>query len=504
MNSALPAIREWTSKLLVLEETNRSKIQRFCLISVVAYFFGRLLFFAFTANPFIPPDEATHVGVIHYFAKFNFLPVNTAESGVLGLITNVPYLYYYLMGKLESLWSMPSFDLQFLRFLNILLSFGTILYTWRLATLVAGRKSWIPVLSIVGLTNTPMFSYLSASVSYDNMANLFAAMSIYYCVKFLHSGVNSALVKGIAALCAGTLTKITLLPLALILTIAFIYHFRQKMTISLSDIKLKSIVSAIRQFGKRDKIWGVLAAVLLCLNIFLYGLNVIKYGKVVPEASQVVGLDQAIRYRTFARDYIFSEYKEGRLSYKQAIRATEIINHPADRQMARFLVDKLNYLKSTGWQPMDIVAYLPTWSLMMLNGTMTIAGHRFMSRSNFWMTFYSLLALCSLLAYIRTFHRRSENAIITNLAWITAAYLFVLFVLNYHYYLYYWDAQIGVQGRYCFPIIAPIWVLALSFLSRFKNLFLGFNVALVLPIIVLFIIGDFPYYLMHAGTEWYL
>jgi hypothetical protein len=349
-----------------------------------------------------------------------------------------------------------------------------------------------------------MFSYLSASVSYDNMANLFAVMSIYYYVRFLHSGGIATLMKGIAALCAGTLTKYTLLPLALILTIASIYHFRQKMKISLSDIKLRRSLSAIRELGKRDKIWVILAAVLLCLNICLYGFNAIKYGKVVPEASQVVGLDQAIKYRTFARDYIFREYKEGRLSYKQAIQATEIINHPGDRQAARFLVNQFNYLKSTRWQPMDPIAYLPTWCLTMLNGTITIAGHQFMTRSNFWMTFYSLLAICLLFACIRTFHPRSENAIINHLVLLTGAYLFILYIMNYQYYLYYWISEIGVQGRYCFPIIAPIWVLAWFFLSRLKIPYLGFNVALALPIITIFIIGDFPYYLMHAGPEWYL
>ena len=103
-----PAFLKWTTWLLL------------------AYFGVRLIFFALMISPSVPPDEVTHVGLCRIFSKVFLLPVNSPETYEFGLVTNTPWLYYWIMGKLLHLNVCGIPDLLFLRLLNIPLAFGTV------------------------------------------------------------------------------------------------------------------------------------------------------------------------------------------------------------------------------------------------------------------------------------------------------------------------------------------------------------------------------------------
>ena len=189
----------------------------------LAYFFFRLIFFALTIPASIPPDEVTHAGICRVFSTVLLLPDNTPETYEFGLVTNIPWLYYWIMGKLLHLNFFGIPDLVFLRLLNIPLAFGTVWYALRLLRLLTDSRL-VQLLLLIAMTNTPMFSLLSASVSYDNLANLLAAMAIYYQFAFFKSPSGGLLAASLLCQMAGSLTKITFLPLILALNVLLVIY----------------------------------------------------------------------------------------------------------------------------------------------------------------------------------------------------------------------------------------------------------------------------------------
>ena len=113
------------------------------------------------------------------FSKALLLPKDSEASYSLGLVTHIPYLYYFLMGKLVTLNFSPVSDLVFLRLLNCILSFLTVFFGYKWIKLVTDNRT-CHLLFIVLLTNTPMFTFTGAFVNYDNLVNLFAVLSLYY------------------------------------------------------------------------------------------------------------------------------------------------------------------------------------------------------------------------------------------------------------------------------------------------------------------------------------
>ena len=80
------------------------------------------------------------------------------------------------------------------------------------------------LLLLVALTNTAMFSLLSASVSYDNLTNLLAAMAVYYLFAFFKNRSADQLAASILCQLAGSLTKMTFLPLVLALNLLLLIY----------------------------------------------------------------------------------------------------------------------------------------------------------------------------------------------------------------------------------------------------------------------------------------
>lgn len=259
-----------------------SQHYKWIVTTLLVYFGLRLLYFAINISPYIPPDEVTHFGVCTIFSKAFLLPDNSPESYQYGLVTNIPWLYFWMMGKLLHFNFFGVSDLVFLRVLNIPIAFATVYYVWRLLRLFT-QDRLTEIVVVVAMTNTLMFSFLSASVSYDNLTNLLAAMSTYYLFAFFKERSGNMLAASVIALLAGCLTKITFLPLAVLLGILFVVR----------EIKhISSIPSAVKGYFKTSdrQVIALLVGVLLtlALNIHLYGGNYLKYGVVTPAMETVL------------------------------------------------------------------------------------------------------------------------------------------------------------------------------------------------------------------------
>jgi hypothetical protein len=479
------------------EEFLSSRHLKWIVTILLVYFGLRLLFFAATIPLFVPPDEVTHFGVCRIFSEVFFLPENLPETYAYGLVTNIPYLYYWIMGRLLTLNFFGISDLLFLRLLNIPLAFATIFFVWRMLRILTDDRL-THILLIAAMTNTLMFSFLSASVSYDNLTNLLAAMAVYYLLVFFRTRSSDLLAACFLCQLAGSLTKVTFLLLVMVLNIILLVHeFRNLRHLP---------ASSISYFRHADWRRGVLAfgvLVGLALNIQLYGINYVRYGSLAPDMSKVLSPDKVMQHRTSARNRIFSLFKEGKVSYEDALGMASQISHPGDRAATIYLVQNYAALKDNGTELLGPLAYMAFWVQQMSAGIFGVAGH--LPMLNFGPTiwlFYALFALTGIGLLLR-WRPRDAEGIPACLMVIAAFYgFFLMYGVNYQDYLYYGSPVLGVSGRYIFPVLGPLYVLFSYYLMR---LFRGgrTRLGISLAVSILFIASDLPYFLVHSTPDWF-
>ncbi|GFE62160.1 glycosyltransferase family 39 protein [Geobacter sp. AOG2] len=460
------------------------------------YFGLRLLFLATTISPFIPPDEVTHFGICTIFSTVPFLPKNSPESYQYGLVTNIPWLYYWIMGKLLTVNFFGVSDLVFLRLLNIPLAFAFVFYVWRTLRLVTDHRL-TQILLVVATTNTMMLTFLSAFVSYDNLANLLAAMAVYYLLAFFKNRSPGALVASFVCQLAGCLTKITFLPLIPVLNAVLIIHEIKKIPGLPS-----ALVAFYRASGLRGTIVTLVLLLGLALNIQLYAGNYLHYGAITVEMTTVLPLEDAMQYRLAARSYVFDAFKEGRVSKAQALAMTSLIKHPGDRADAVFMIENYERFKNGEIPKMGLSAYIPLWVGRMAAGTFGVFAH--LQILNRWPTIapIAFLAAITLIAFLTRWRPRDAEWLPTSLLVIAGFYTyFLMYQFNYHEYLSNGAPFVALHGRYIFPVLGPIYILSSFYLLRlFKGR--GAQLAVFGLAAFIFIISDFPLFCARITPDW--
>lgn len=464
---------------------------------VLAYFGARLLFFALNISSFVPPDETTHAGICKAFSSVFLFPDNTPETYEFGLVTNIPWLYYWIMGKLLHFNLFGISKLVFLRLLNIPLAFGTVWYTVKLLRLLTDNRP-AQLLLIVVITNTPMFSLLSASVSYDNLTNLLAAMAIYYEFAFFKNRSGGMLAASLLCQLAGALTKVTFLPLVLVLNVLLLMReFR----------RLNTIPAAMRVFFQtcslKERLLVLMILVTLALNLHLYAGNYLRFGTANPSMSDLFPATIATQFGISAREIIFGEYSKGRISYMDALVMTGEIKHPGNKADTFYLLMNYEKLKRNPNLWMGPLSYAKFWFENMVGSIIGIKGHLHMFKEYRYVIPVYLLLAISMVGFLVRWRLRDTGWLPPCLAAIVCFYSGVLlYKINYNAYLYYGTPGITLQGRYLFPVIGPAFVLVCHYLLQ---LFSSGKVrfALTLATAVLFISYDFPWFLAHATPEWF-
>jgi len=465
-------------------------------ITLMLYFGLRLLYLATSISPVIPPDEVTHFGICSIFSAVPFFPENSPDSYQYGLVTNIPWLYYWIMGKLLTFNFLGISDLVFLRLFNIPLAFALIFYTWRTLRLITDDRL-TQILLLVAMTNTMMLTFLSAFVSYDNLANLLAAMSVYYLLAFFQNRSSALLAASLICQLAGCLTKLTFLPLVLVLNSILIIH----------EIKnlpglFPALITCIRDNKRRSIILLLVLLLGLALNIQLYVGNYVNYGKITLETTDVLPLENALQYRLTARGYVFNLFKEGRVSKAQALEMTAQINHSGDRADAVFMIENYENFKKDETPKMGLPAYIPLWVERMAAGIFGVFAH--LQIANYWPTIapVAFLAALTVLAFLIRWRPWGAAWFPTFLLVIAGFYAtFILYKFNYKNYLENGAPYVALQGRYIFPVIGPIYILASTYLMRLTNeravRLVIFGVATLI-----FICSDFPLFLARITPNW--
>ena len=409
----------------------------------------------------IIPDESAHFIFSKHFSKTAGIPPDTAETYVWGwYIKQNPFLYYWINARIINLleWIKPNItDLQLLvalRVVNVLYAFTTVVFCFLLSKQVIQHKWW-QLLPVFLLTHTLMFVFLTGGVNYDNLANMLSMISLFYLVKALKGDqfVKDSL-KWMIFVAIGTLTKYTLLPLALAMGIAWIaYMVRNRKIIFPAPLK-----------GLKTALLILFLAVLIIGNFAIYGINILRFKSILPPCEEIL-LESQCELSGFER-----RLREVGLEKKLTIKESVAEGYPS---LLRYLsVDWVEHMLMRTFGMISHEAYFPRDIILFLRLLF------------YWM---ALLSIFNLMYYQRLSH------ITLTLVWITIFYSVVLFIQNYNTELIYGFKQIMLQGRYIFPVIGAIYILFTKVLEHvpFRSLrwaTLAFTIGLFLyggPITIL-------------------
>jgi hypothetical protein len=472
---------------------SRDHGERVLIGLALLYFAVRAVYFALQIHPFVPPDEVTHVGRILAFSTSWLPPDDGPATYPLGLVTRVPTLYSFALGKLLWLNRFGVSDLVFLRLLNVPLGVLTVVYAVRWIRLLSG-DAIVRALFLVMLTNSFMFGFLAGSVSYDNLTNLLAAAAIYYLYSYFATRSAVALLSLLLCLALGGLTKVSFLPLVLILLVLLGLHERR----SLAGL-VSTLGAALRRPTPRLAATAAALLLALALDVGLYGGNLVRYGRVTPSADQVIGLEAALENRIFARNHIIAGFHNRQLTLEQATEMAQRIRHPGDR------ANTLTLLRAPErWERRHQVgplAYLSIWTWQMLRSTCSPSGHAVLNKSAVELSPYIAMAGLAFVGLL--LRRRTPEA---GVPWAVAIALPYILLLVWHVgypaYRLSGAAGLAVQGRYAFPVLLPVYGLLAHYLvAVFPE---RVRLAAALAVASYFVWQDFPWFLAHVPPAWFI
>jgi len=462
---------------------------------VVLYLTARLVFLASSIDPALPPDEITHVGQARSQAHHWGLPRDSPASYEHGLVSHRPFLNTWLLARWQTLQPSIASERVWLRLANVAMALATLAATLRWARR-AGASPGCRLLLAVLLTNLPMWSFLSASVNYDNLAMLLATLSFALLARYLDTRSPPLLAALALALAAGVLTKAALLPLAALLIVALGVTGGRRCVRDAASL-LRSPLA--RGPGTAAILVGAVA--LATLATTLYGGNWIRFGVLEPAANQVLPLEAANRNRIFRQEHVLRSYRAGAIDERQAVHELRQIDHLGDRAGALWMLRRARELRAGEGEPlMGRIQYAGVWLSLMAERLFGVMGHRELYKSGALAAGYAVIALGGLGAL--AVRARSLSVHVRIAAAVAGGYALILMQLvNYPIYSVTGLTVEAVQGRYLFPVLAPLMGAAIiagaGSLPRPARLPLGIAIG------IFFVLGDFPYLWLQAESAWW-
>jgi 4-amino-4-deoxy-L-arabinose transferase-like glycosyltransferase len=409
----------------------------------------------------ISSDSWYHLRVSQEYSTTLGIPSNTPDTYQWRDITNIPYLYFWINGRVLNL-NDSTFGFNqvvLLRIINIIYSFITVIGVYLLSKEFFKNK-WVQLIPVALLTNTLMFLMLSSSINYDNLGNMFATFAILFFVKTVKNrGILKYPLLVILMLCLGTLTKFTIMPLAFILVILLLYELFKYRKELLKNLKGKSLL--------------LLLPVLLFggLNVLLYGNNLIKYQELTPSCEKILTHEQCLSNGVYYRD---------------------IITMPA---VEVNVVDMI-----LNGERLDPVRYVGVWVWEMTKRVVSIMGDSSLYHSNTVISIFVALLCITVIFGVLNWKGLSKQ--VKYLGIITLFYLLILMLVqNYDMYLKRSYPTLALQGRYMFPVISSFYVLITVFWMSIKNRYL--KIFLISISLVLLISLSIPFFLLEVDPSWF-
>ncbi len=472
----------------------RERVMRWLVAATVAWLAVQLVLVAVSVPAGVPPDESTHLGIVELYRR-QFPALSVADSPAsyrLGLVSHTPNLYYVVMGAAAAALPADTDPTVPLRLLDAALALLTVLAGLALARRVSRDPTvWAALAGILG--GVSMFVFLGASVSYDNLTNLLATLAVLEAVSLVREpGWRPLLRLGLWG-ALGCLTKVTFLPVAALLAVLVPAMAWRQLWTSVGEAW-----GALRALRPAALALAAAVSLAAATGVVLYGGNLVRFGRLVPGCTQVLTLDQCLENRIFARDWVFRQYLEGRMSYAQAWRETARIRNPGDRDHARRLLDNERMYRLARPELLPLWAYLrEVWHRALEPTMFGVQAHVSLVRSPRSLAALDTFLFAAFVLWVRRFSLRGEERIWAGLAALVAGYYLILVGwFNYTHYLRTHAPLLGVQGRYLFPVLVPAALLvADSVLRPFRG---RMRVAVACGVILLFLANGLPWVVRHA------
>ncbi len=436
------------------------------------------------------PDESTWLGISRLFSANILPPSDSPASYHLGLITHIPDLYFWLMGRLLNLNVFPLSDLIFLRLINVALGLAAMFFAWRLITLLMDSSA-VRLLFMVMMTSTMMLTFIYGAVNYDNLSTLLAVCSLYYLSRFFKEHGYNDLISWAILTLAGTMTKNVFLPYAAAMVIMLmVKEWKTLLPVIAADFRCRS--------------WFKLLVflILLALNLNLYLGNLLRFGQLLPAINMVLPLDACLQNRLFARGYVAREFKDGRLDWLAAQRLALQIRNPNDRADAlNILLEARRVRNAPSEALVGRLSYSRFWFRYMFARLYGVAAQLSVyKKPGLIRLYYAFFLLTAALFCWRW--RPGTPPGLGVLLFISLFYIIILMqVVDYNLYSQTGMMGMAVTGRYLFPVLAPLYILSayglLYRMPRWWQWTAGGGATL------LFIYGDFPWFLQHLTPVWF-
>jgi hypothetical protein len=441
------------------------------LLCVILFIFiGYTIFLSINVKPGIIPDETYHFEVSKHLTSTWGIPENIPIAQEVGKsVKHNSYLGYWIYARMLNFFTLfvPTATewqfLVYLRIINALFSWGTVLVTYFLAKEIISNK-WLQLLPVFMLTNTLMFVFLSAGVNHDNPAIFFSTISLLFFLKSLKQKnfIQNTLV-WIILICIACLIKYSVLPLALIMSIIWIIYFIKKKP----EIKVKQLTY------KANPALFILVLLFVALNFSVYGMNIIRHKSITPSCTDVYS-------KEICEISAFS------------------VRH---KNMA--LPEKLTVTKAFQQGDPEPIRYIfDFWIRAMLDRIFGIMGHK--TYFPISVSYFLMLILWSLGLGMRYIRRLNFELLCLSIIFIF--YALVLIQMNYKSELTYgFQTAVALQGRYIFPVITIAYTIWGYIFEKVSNKFIRLSTILVL--IALFFYGGPIRFVMHYHSvfaDWFM
>lgn len=486
----------WNTLQNVWSQKAENALYFLCIGFLFGWFFFSGLFFVFAIKEGVAPDENYHLSLIYRIFDSHFSVPLIDEGLSLGLTDFLPLLYHRTVALLLPLNIFPVSDLIFLRLLNLFVSMGTILFSFFTLRLISNKKV-VHVMGLVIMVALLPFVFLSTAVGYDPPTNFFAVGSLFLLFRLHQKFSPLFLLWLFVFLSLGALVKITFLPYAFFVFLWILFIFWRHRT------QMGMFRKAFFQNRRFFSIMFSAICIFVGANVYWYGGNLIRFHHLQPRCEQVFSEEKCSKNIFAARDMLFKKTR-------------------ADRP--------LEY---------SFLQYAPVWISFMekrITGLVTfqkICGGEFersacepVSRNVFWteqhffpplafsLLFFGffLFALFSAVLYGITliFPKRlsiflkgeSVSSLVIFCGLLFLCYVAILIIVNYQGYTQLRVLEVGLHGRYLYPVFLPLIAFSVFFFFRLlPPLVSGMCVVLFLPI---FLCAGLPLFLSTSESKFLL
>ncbi len=465
----------------------KDKLYYGAMLLLLGSFVFQAILFALLVRQGVTPDENYHLSLIFlYHHQSGFLLHNSAATLFLGNVERIPFLYHLVMGKMLWLNMFPISDHVFLKAISILMSFGTIVFSW-LAFRVATMNRAVHILGIGVLTHLLGYTFLASAIHPMVMLQFVTAVQIYCLFRLVKKRTPTALAWFL--ICFVLTPLISVAAFAINTACFFIIWFAWGRDIKkiLRQIKLKSTSFFI--------------AILICVgfgaNGVFYGSNLMEFGRAVPTCHQLLTFEQCLDGKFAFRNEVEQMASKARTPFTLPI--SFYLNNWGEMMLRRV----------TGVAAQQKFCYErgPQDSCNLYRGkffwheTTLFADYRIESAILLFLVIAAAMFCATILKTIINFNGKQtsdENRFLWYAILLSGFFVVSIIALNYGMYQGSGHLEFGVYGYNIFVVLPLLCFVFAAFLLRFfpKKI----QIPVVGVVVLVFVWSSFPSFLQHAKT----